>query len=84
LAWKSTCTPARRASKQLRDDLPGSRSVTSLYVAVLGAAAGAGFCNEIAGCSVCKAARTDKPQLQNTQRPLLLLSADLGIDRKAF
>src|ERR1700674_1754150 len=24
-AWKSTCTPAQRASKTLRDDLPGSR-----------------------------------------------------------
>jgi hypothetical protein len=39
LVWKSTCTLAQRASKQLDDDLPGFGSVTTLCGVVPGAAA---------------------------------------------
>jgi len=45
LAWKSTCTPAQRASKQPRCDLPGSRSVITFRAAVSGAAATPGICS---------------------------------------
>jgi hypothetical protein len=81
-AWKSTCTPAQHASKQLRDDLPGFRSAIALCVAVLGAVAGAGSCNEFADCSARQ--RVTKNLNFRTPLPIVSPSADLDIDRRRF